>query len=129
MDEPFASLDAQMREMLQEELLIIPKRTGKTILFITHNVDEAIFLGTKVIVMTASPGSIKAELSANVSSSSADREALKQKIGRSSEEVLVARRPMSRSPRKSTSRIMAVSLTTGFLIIVLWEVSVRLGEI
>jgi NitT/TauT family transport system ATP-binding protein len=82
MDEPFASLDAQMREMLQEELLIIWKRTGKTILFITHNVDEAIFLGTKVIVMTASPGSIKAELSTNASSTSAGREALKEKIAR-----------------------------------------------
>src|SRR5262249_1605428 len=80
MDEPFAALDAQMRNILQEELLVIWKRTGKTILFITHNVDEAVFLGTKVIVMTASPGSIKAELRTNAGSSGVVREDLTETI-------------------------------------------------
>jgi len=63
MDEPLAALDAQMREVLQEELLGIWERTRKTILFITHSVDEAIFLSTRICVMSASPGRTKAFLS------------------------------------------------------------------
>jgi ABC-type nitrate/sulfonate/bicarbonate transport system ATPase subunit len=59
MDEPFAALDAQMRELLQEELLKIWDATRKTIFFITHSVEEAIFISTRVCVMTARPGKIK----------------------------------------------------------------------
>jgi NitT/TauT family transport system ATP-binding protein len=59
MDEPFAALDAQTREMLQAELLTIWKRSGKTIVFITHGIDEAIFLGQRVAIMTSRPGRIK----------------------------------------------------------------------
>jgi NitT/TauT family transport system ATP-binding protein len=59
MDEPFASLDAQTREVLQEELLRIWEATGKTVLFITHSVDEAIYLSTEVAVMSYRPGRIK----------------------------------------------------------------------
>ena len=59
MDEPFASLDAQTRELMQEELLKIWETTGKTILFITHSVDEAIYLSTDVAVMSYRPGRIK----------------------------------------------------------------------
>jgi ABC-type nitrate/sulfonate/bicarbonate transport system ATPase subunit len=62
MDEPFAALDAQMREVLQEELLEIWRRTRKTVLFITHSVDEAIFLSTRICVMSANPGRTKALL-------------------------------------------------------------------
>ena len=54
MDEPFASLDIQTRGLLHKELVSIHKTTGKTILFVTHNIDEAILLGDKVIVMTSS---------------------------------------------------------------------------
>jgi ABC-type nitrate/sulfonate/bicarbonate transport system ATPase subunit len=59
MDEPFASLDAQTRELMQEELLKIWEATRKTILFITHSVDEAIYLSTDVAVMSHRPGRLK----------------------------------------------------------------------
>ncbi|PPK65032.1 ABC transporter ATP-binding protein [Actinokineospora auranticolor] len=59
MDEPFAALDAQTRESLQEELLRIWERTGKTVVFITHGIDEAVYLGQRVAVMTSQPGRIK----------------------------------------------------------------------
>jgi NitT/TauT family transport system ATP-binding protein len=59
MDEPFASLDAQTRELMQEELLKIWEATGKTVLFITHSVDEAIYLSSDVAVMSFRPGRLK----------------------------------------------------------------------
>ena len=59
MDEPFASLDAQTREAMQEELLRIWAKAQKTVLFITHQIDEAIFLSDRVVVFTARPGTIK----------------------------------------------------------------------
>jgi NitT/TauT family transport system ATP-binding protein len=59
MDEPFASVDAQTREVLQEELLRIMDRERKTMVFITHSIDEAIVLGDRVAVMTARPGRVK----------------------------------------------------------------------
>lgn len=60
MDEPFAALDAQTRESLQDELLRIWRTTGKTILFITHGIDEAVYLGQRVAVLTSRPGRVKA---------------------------------------------------------------------
>jgi NitT/TauT family transport system ATP-binding protein len=58
MDEPFGSVDAQTRNVLQEELLEIWKRTKKTILFVTHSVDEAVYLADRVVVISSRPGRI-----------------------------------------------------------------------
>lgn len=60
MDEPFAALDSLTRDLLQEEILRIWEKTGKTFVLITHNIEEAVFLGSRVLVMTARPGRTKA---------------------------------------------------------------------
>jgi NitT/TauT family transport system ATP-binding protein len=62
MDEPFAAVDAMTRLTLQEELGRLCATTRKTVFFITHSVDEAVFLGDRVLVMTRRPGTIKAEI-------------------------------------------------------------------
>lgn len=59
MDEPFAALDAQTRQLMQEELLRICEVERKTVLYVTHSLDEAILLGDRVALMTARPGRIK----------------------------------------------------------------------
>lgn len=59
MDEPFGALDAQTREDLQVELLNIHEKTGKTIVFVTHDLDEAVLLADRIILMSAHPGRIK----------------------------------------------------------------------
>ncbi|MFL6372136.1 MAG: ABC transporter ATP-binding protein [Nitrososphaera sp.] len=61
MDEPFAALDVQTQDLLHEELVGIHKTTGKTILFVTHNINEAILLGDKVIVLSSTLKNIKKE--------------------------------------------------------------------
>lgn len=63
MDEPFGSLDAMTRLTLQEELIRIWEETGVTILFVTHNIEEAIILGDRIVVFEANPGRIKAVIS------------------------------------------------------------------
>jgi NitT/TauT family transport system ATP-binding protein len=65
MDEPFASVDAQTREVLQEELLQLHDRERKTMIFITHSIDEAIILGDRVAVMASRPGRVKEVLQIN----------------------------------------------------------------
>ena len=62
LDEPFGALDAQTRSIMQENLLQLWSRVGTTVLFVTHEVDEAIFMADRVVIMSASPGQVIAEL-------------------------------------------------------------------
>ena len=66
LDEPFGALDNQTRALMQEMLLGIWERDQKTVLFVTHDIEEAIFLGSRVIVMSARPGRIKAEINVDL---------------------------------------------------------------
>jgi len=66
MDEPFAALDAQTREVMQEELLQIWLRAKKTVLFITHQIDEAIYLSDRVVVFSSRPGKVKKIIEVNI---------------------------------------------------------------
>src|SRR5206468_7628823 len=63
MDEPFGALDAQTREAMQEELTRLWERTGKTIVFVTHDIDEAVYLGDRVVVLSARPARLREEVS------------------------------------------------------------------
>lgn len=62
MDEPFGALDAQTRELMQEELTAIWQRHERTVLFVTHDIEEAVYLSDRVIVFTARPGRLKVDL-------------------------------------------------------------------
>jgi NitT/TauT family transport system ATP-binding protein len=62
MDEPFGALDHQTRELMQELLLTVWEGERKTVLFVTHDIDESIFMGNRVVVMSARPGRIKCDL-------------------------------------------------------------------
>ena len=61
MDEPFSALDALTRESLQDELIRVWQRTGKTVLFVTHDIDEAAYLADRVVILSGAPGQIIAE--------------------------------------------------------------------
>ena len=99
MDEPFAAVDAQTRITLQEELLAIAGRTGKTILFVTHSVDEAVFLGDRVLILSRRPGRIKESVQVDVPRSDRSWETTSN-----SPEYLAKRRAVLTSVREEVSR-------------------------
>jgi hypothetical protein len=66
MDEPFGALDAQTRTVLQEELLRVWESERKTVLYVTHSIDEAVYLADRIVLLTARPGRIKAEYSVDL---------------------------------------------------------------
>ena len=95
MDEPFAALDAQTREMLQEELLSLCRQKKRTVLFVTHSVQEAVFLGSRIAIMTARPGRIKSVVEVDLDhprdvTTPAFGELMKPVYGALKEEVLKA---------------------------------------
>lgn len=66
MDEPFGALDAQTRVVMQELLADISRRTGTTILFITHDIDEAVLLGERIYVMSRRPGTVRDAITVDI---------------------------------------------------------------
>jgi NitT/TauT family transport system ATP-binding protein len=76
MDEPFAALDALTRAQMQEELLQLWEETKFTVLFVTHSISEAIRIGTRILVLSAHPGQVKAELKSEVCDEAALQELL-----------------------------------------------------
>jgi NitT/TauT family transport system ATP-binding protein len=99
MDEPFAAVDAQTRITLQEELLRISMSSKATLFLITHNVDEAVFLGDRVIVMSKRPGRIKLTLDVPVPRADRSLDQLSHgEMARTTEQVLEAVREEVRVP-------------------------------
>jgi NitT/TauT family transport system ATP-binding protein len=76
MDEPFAALDALTRAQMQDELLQLWQETKFTVLFVTHSISEAIRIGTRILVLSAHPGQVKAELEADACDEAALQELL-----------------------------------------------------
>ncbi|WP_459676861.1 ABC transporter ATP-binding protein [Acidisoma sp. 7E03] len=81
MDEPFGALDALTREKMQEELHAVWKRTGMTVLFITHSVDEAVYLGTEIVVMSPRPGRVLERIPAPFARLAGERDIRRIKAG------------------------------------------------
>jgi NitT/TauT family transport system ATP-binding protein len=65
MDEPFAALDALTRRRMQEELITLCEDVGLTLIFVTHSIEEALVVGTRILVLSARPGRVRAELNAH----------------------------------------------------------------
>ena len=105
MDEPFGALDAQTRRILQDELRKIWRRDTKTVLFVTHDVEEAVALGTRIVVMAARPGRIKEVLTRGFEVGEGDEYeadpafvALKLRVWRSVKEEVEAARAAGIAP-------------------------------
>ncbi|EFL37004.1 thiamine ABC transporter, ATP-binding protein [Streptomyces viridochromogenes DSM 40736] len=78
LDEPFAALDALTRERLQEDVRRVTDRTGRTAVFVTHSADEAVFLGSRIVVLTKSPGTVALDLPITLPRGDVDAEELRE---------------------------------------------------
>ncbi|MFE9674394.1 ABC transporter ATP-binding protein [Streptomyces sp. NPDC006259] len=78
LDEPFAALDALTRERLQEDVRRVTAQTGRTTVFVTHSADEAVFLGTRIVVLTKSPGTVALDLPISLPRGDVDAEQLRE---------------------------------------------------
>ncbi|MDT7842035.1 ABC transporter ATP-binding protein [Streptomyces justiciae] len=77
LDEPFAALDALTRERLQEDVRQVTERTGRTAVFVTHSAEEAVFLGSRIVVLTKSPGTVAPDLPISLPRGDVDAEELR----------------------------------------------------
>ncbi|MFI9832362.1 ABC transporter ATP-binding protein [Streptomyces sp. NPDC051913] len=78
LDEPFAALDALTRERLQEDVRRVTQRTGRTAVFVTHSAEEAVFLGSRIVVLTKSPGTVALDLPITLPRGDVDAEELRE---------------------------------------------------
>lgn len=78
LDEPFAALDALTRERLQEDVRAVSAESGRTTVFVTHSADEAVFLGSRIVVLTARPGRVALDLTVDLPRADVDGEELRQ---------------------------------------------------
>jgi ABC-type nitrate/sulfonate/bicarbonate transport system ATPase subunit len=104
MDEPFAALDVQTRELLQEEIKRIWKETRKTIFWITHSIEEALFLATSIAVMTARPGRIKAAFEARFTMAEDHRVTVTAEFTNAKRQVLDLLREETMAAQKQEAR-------------------------
>ena len=151
MDEPFSALDAQNKLLLQEELLRIWDEQKKTVVFITHSVDEAVFLGDRIMVMTAQPGRVKSfvqvplarprnlielqkapefgELVHRIWSGPARRSAARPRAGkqgrRSMSTQTIAGSPAQSFSLSMRARERILGIASPILLLAVWEVAAR----
>lgn len=78
LDEPFAALDALTRERLQEDIRTVSAESGRTTVFVTHSADEAVFLGSRIVVLTARPGRVALDISVDLPRSGTDTDELRR---------------------------------------------------
>ncbi|MFJ2259248.1 ABC transporter ATP-binding protein [Streptomyces sp. NPDC087844] len=78
LDEPFAALDALTRERLQEDVRQVTAETGRTTVFVTHSADEAVFLGSRIVVLTRSPGTVALDLPITLPRGAVDADELRE---------------------------------------------------
>ncbi len=104
MDEPFGALDEQTRIILGEELLRIQQQIGQTILFVTHNINEAVQLSDRVVVMTSRPGRIKAVINIEIQRPRTSEIIASQTFGRSVGEIWMLLREESLKGFKQANR-------------------------
>ncbi|WP_409062005.1 ABC transporter ATP-binding protein [Streptomyces sp. SYP-A7185] len=78
LDEPFAALDALTRERLQEDVRQVTAQTGRTTVFVTHSADEAVFLGSRIVVLTKSPGTVALDLPITLPTGKVDADELRE---------------------------------------------------